>query len=300
MLGGLPVHVESRSNAPEVGGVVVPVVVDSDQPGIVQLLRRIVHELAALRLQGRVVLKILRREAVLLGRPVKPHEEVRVPQPVGRVFLAGDVTDGDLGVEGVGHVFQELGLDRHLVQQQPQVAVQLIVRGDQRRVALAIETGSSGAAEDLLNIQDSEILEAAACRVEDIRSLDDNCPSWQVHAPRQGRGAAQDTQNARQKHLLGHRPVGSQHTRMVHAEAIREQLSHLPVPGFVLFPLPIAVLLVHPVVQGALLILLLRHLRQGARRLVGVPSRVHEDHHLVAPLHLFHHEVITNLIQLGH
>mmetsp|Transcript_55929 Transcript_55929/g.162111 ORF Transcript_55929/g.162111 Transcript_55929/m.162111 type:complete len:267 (+) Transcript_55929:996-1796(+) len=186
------------------------------------------------------------------------------------------------------------------MQQQPQIAVELVVRGDKRRVALVVEAGPARAAENLLHVQNAQVLEAADRGVEDVRALDHDCPRGQVHAPSQGGGATQHPRHARKERLLRERPVGPQHPRVVHAEAPMEQVRDLLVPRLLELFLPVAVLRVLPGVERALLVPLLRDLHQCRRRLECVASRMHENHDLVALSHLLDNHVVGDLVQLRH
>ena len=53
----------------------------------------------------------------------------------------------------------------------------------------------------------------------------------QVDAPREGRGAHEHADEPAREQLLHHDPVVAQHAGVMDAEAVREQLTQLLVPG---------------------------------------------------------------------
>jgi len=114
-------------------------------------------ELGSVLHEQLVELNIVVADSVGHGVAQHARVEVCVTQPLDGLVERCDRAEDDLGVEVVGQLLDELGLDGKLVRQQVQVLVQLVVLADQNGVAAlvgaAAELRPTGATENLHDVE---------------------------------------------------------------------------------------------------------------------------------------------------
>ena len=110
---------------------------------------------------------------------------------------------------------------------------QLVVRGDDDPVTRSVKLGSASSAENLKDVQDSQVDERTPLGVVYFRALDDDPVGRKVDAPGQGGCADQYLDQALTEQFLDEVPVCSEHAGMMDPEAGVEELHQLLVSKLV-------------------------------------------------------------------
>mmetsp|Transcript_2951 Transcript_2951/g.5741 ORF Transcript_2951/g.5741 Transcript_2951/m.5741 type:complete len:296 (-) Transcript_2951:1272-2159(-) len=87
----------------------------------------------------------------------------------------------------------------------------------------------------------------------------------------------------------------------MHSKAQLEEVSHLPISRLLHLLIPSCIVRMHSFLcEITLLVPLLRDLLQGYGRFVGVTTRMHKDHALVASSHLIEDRIVADFIEFVH
>jgi len=112
-----------------------------------------------------------------------PDEEVRVAEPLDGLIHVGDRSKRNFRIKVIRHGFFKAALDGILAGEQGEIVGQLVVRSDDGAVTRFVELGSSGTAENLEHVQDTDVDEGTVFGIIDFRSFDDDSVSWKVNTP---------------------------------------------------------------------------------------------------------------------